>query len=128
MKIKPHTIGLVCKNLAASVAFYRLLGFNIPEPEPNEPHVEYEAENGWVFGFDAENNVKALDPNWHETKGGRLSLQFECENTQTLDEIYITLIKAGYEGYKEPWDAFWGQRFGRVLDPDGNIISFFCNL
>jgi len=29
---------------------------------------------------------------------------------------------------KEPWDAFWGQRYALVEDPDGAHVSIFCPL
>jgi uncharacterized glyoxalase superfamily protein PhnB len=28
----------------------------------------------------------------------------------------------------EPWDAFWGQRYAVVHDPDGNGVDLFCPL
>ena len=31
----------------------------------------------------------------------------------------IAIIGAGYAGDKEPWDAFWGQRYDPLLDPAG---------
>lgn len=37
-------------------------------------------------------------------------------------------MRAGYRGHKEPWDAFWGQRYAIVNDPDGNHISLFAPL
>jgi uncharacterized glyoxalase superfamily protein PhnB len=27
-----------------------------------------------------------------------------------------------------PWDAFWGQRYATVLDPDGNSVDLFAAL
>ena len=33
---------------------------------------------------------------------------------------------AGYEGHKEPWDAFWGHRYAIVHDPDGNGVDLFA--
>ena len=128
MKIKPHTIGLVCNNLAESLKFYRLLGLDIPDPEEGETHVEFQAENGWVFGFDAEETVAQHDPKWNPAKGSRMGLQFECESTEVLNHTFEKIVSAGYLVYAEPWDAFWGQRFARVLDPDGNIVNFFAEL
>ena len=29
------------------------------------------------------------------------------------------VVAAGFEGEKEPWDAFWGQRYAQLRDPDG---------
>ena len=36
--------------------------------------------------------------------------------------------RAGYDGHKEPWDAFWGQRYAQLRDPDGNDVSLFAPL
>jgi hypothetical protein len=33
-----------------------------------------------------------------------------------------------YEGYREPWDAFCGQRYAMVKDPDGNPVDLFASL
>ena len=27
-----------------------------------------------------------------------------------------------------PWDAFWGQRYAQVKDPDGNVVDLFAPL
>jgi uncharacterized glyoxalase superfamily protein PhnB len=35
------------------------------------------------------------------------------------------LLSLGYEGDKPPWDAFWGQRYAIVRDPDGNTVDLF---
>ncbi len=34
----------------------------------------------------------------------------------------------GTEGHKEPWDAFWGQRYAQAKDPDGNVVDLFAPL
>lgn len=31
-------------------------------------------------------------------------------------------------GHKAPWDAFWGQRYAVVVDPDGNLVDLFADL
>lgn len=33
----------------------------------------------------------------------------------------------GYEIFREPWQAFWGQYYAIIKDPDGNLLSLFCN-
>lgn len=40
----------------------------------------------------------------------------------------LDAITRGGTGVKEPWDAFWGQRYCSVMDPDGNQIDIFANL
>ena len=29
---------------------------------------------------------------------------------------------------KQPWNAFWGQRYAQVADPDGNLVDLFAAL
>jgi uncharacterized glyoxalase superfamily protein PhnB len=41
--------------------------------------------------------------------------------------VYREVVDSGFESEREPWDAFWGQRFAIVKDPDGNVVSFYCN-
>jgi uncharacterized glyoxalase superfamily protein PhnB len=45
-----------------------------------------------------------------------------------VDRLYGALVDAGYEGHLEPWDAFWGQRYATVRDPDGNGVDLFAPL
>ena len=45
-----------------------------------------------------------------------------------MDATYARLVEAGYEGKKAPFDAFWGQRYANVVDPDGNVVDLFAAL
>jgi uncharacterized glyoxalase superfamily protein PhnB len=45
-----------------------------------------------------------------------------------VDETYARVTEAGFRGAKEPWDAFWGQRYAMLLDPDGVEISLYAAL
>jgi uncharacterized glyoxalase superfamily protein PhnB len=42
--------------------------------------------------------------------------------------VYGQLVDAGYEPHLEPWNAFWGQRYAVVNDPDGNAVDLFAAL
>jgi len=37
-------------------------------------------------------------------------------------------LDAKFISVKEPWDAFWRQRYSCVQDPDGNQIDIFADL
>jgi uncharacterized glyoxalase superfamily protein PhnB len=126
---KLHTIGIVVKDMPRSIAFYRLLGLLIPEGEEHAPHVEYENASGYSIGFDTEDAVKERDDKWHEPSGsGRVNLQFELKTPRQVDDVYARVVAAGAGIYMAPWDAFWGQRFARETDPDGNVVSLFAEL
>lgn len=124
-----HTVGLVVKNMARTLAFYRTLGLHIPPEEDYAPHVEFTGAGGLVMGFDTEEAVLRTDPNWRASQGGqRVNLQFDLGEAFAVDATYAKLVKGGAGEYAAPWDAFWGQRFGRVTDPDGNVVSLFAEL
>ena len=43
-----------------------------------------------------------------------------------MNATYARLLGAGYEGKKAPYDAFWGQRYADLVDPDGNVVHLFA--
>ena len=38
------------------------------------------------------------------------------------------MVAAGFEGHLEPWDAFWGQRYATLRDPDGIGVDLYAAL
>ncbi|MGX1542080.1 VOC family protein [Streptomyces adustus] len=122
-------IGLVVSDMAASVAFYRRLGFTIPDGAEREPHVEIELPGGLRLLLDTEDIVRSFRPQWRAPSGeGRAALALRCEGPGEVDSVYEELVGAGYHGELKPWDAFWGQRYAVVLDPDGNGVDLFAPL
>ncbi|GAA3932774.1 VOC family protein [Streptomyces gulbargensis] len=122
-------IGLVVSDMAASLAFYRRLGLDVPEGAESAPHVEVGLAGGLRVAWDTEETVRAFDPGWSRPTGGhRVELAFRCGTPGEVDALYAELTGAGYGGHLEPWDAFWGQRYAVVLDPDGAGVSLFADL
>ncbi len=122
-------IGIVVADMAKSLAFYRRLGLDIPESADNEPHVEITLRGGLRLAWDSVETVRMFDPDWTAPSGSaRTGLAFLCDDPAEVDRVYRDLTQAGYEGHREPWDAFWGQRYAVVLDPDGNGADLFAPL
>ncbi|MFI6147647.1 VOC family protein [Streptomyces sp. NPDC051109] len=120
-------IGLVVSDMAASLAFYRRLGLDVPAGAEEQPHVEAVLPGGLRIGWDTEEVIRSFDPSWTRPSGGdRLGLAFQCGSPAEVDAVYAELTDAGYEGHLKPWDAFWGQRYAVVLDPDGCGVSLFA--
>ena len=128
MAIQPDMIGIVVSEMASAMQFYRLLGLNIPEDAGNEPHVEVIAPNGYRIAWDTEELIRGLYPDWVKPVGQRLTLAFKLDDPSEVDALYQSIVDAGYQGYKEPWYAFWGQRYAVVADPDGTLIDLFAPL
>ncbi len=72
--------------------------------------------------------LQQLDPHWQPPTGHPLALAFHCGSAGGVDETYAAILAAGFAGKSEPWDAFWGQRYARVVDPDGNAVDLFAPL
>lgn len=125
MTIKLDMIGIVVANMKASLDFYRLLGLDIPESANNEQHVEI-AQGGCRLAFDPMEVAKEVYGEWEKPAGHRIELAFLCDTRDALNALYEKIVDKGYVGYREPWDAFWGQRYAIVQDPDGNRISLFA--
>ena len=125
-----EVIGLVVRDLEASLAFYRRLGLEIPEnPDPNgHGHVEATLPGGMRIAWDTYEVMKSFDPEWSEPTGSRMSLAFRADSPAQVDQLYAELVGAGYEGHLEPFDAFWGQRYATLRDPDGNPVDLFAPL
>lgn len=128
MSIQLDTIGLVVRDMGRALDFYRLLGLSVPPGQADEAHVELRTPGGPTLGFDTEAMVQQLDPRWQAPSGERLGLQFKCDSPADVDATHARLLAAGHGSYQEPWDAFWGQRFARVVDPDGNVVNLFAEL
>ena len=122
-----NAIGIAVSDMAASIRFYRLLGLDVPET-PGEGHVDTFLPNGVRFMLDSEDVVRSFRPDWQRDAGNQLSLAFECESPAEVDEVYALVTAAGFHGEKEPWDAFWGQRYAQLQDPDGVPVDLYAAL
>jgi catechol 2,3-dioxygenase-like lactoylglutathione lyase family enzyme len=128
MPILPDMIGIVVSDVPRAVRFYRLLGLAFADPKPGEDYVEVKTPNGYRISLNAERMVKELTPDWVKPTGQRLELAFLCDSPAHVDATYTALVGAGHAGVKPPWDAFWGQRYAVVSDPDGTHVSLFAPL
>ena len=121
-----NAIGIVSSDLAASITFYRLLGVDFPEE--GEGHIEATLPSGARFMLDSEDVVKSFRPDWTREVGNQLALAFQCASPAEVDELYARAKDARFNAEKEPWDAFWGQRYAQLRDPDGVPVDLFAPL
>jgi catechol 2,3-dioxygenase-like lactoylglutathione lyase family enzyme len=99
-----NAIGIVVSDMARSIRFYRLLGLDVPET-PDEGRFR---------------------PDWSRETGNQLGLALECASPSEVDEVYARVTADGFHGEKEPWDAFWGQRYAQLRDPDGVPVDLYA--
>lgn len=122
-------IGLVVADMPASLSFYRSLGLDIPSSSDTEPHVEVVLPGGIRLAWDTIDVIRSFDPDWQPASGGPgISTAFLVDSPGEVDSIHAAAVTAGYGVHKAPWDAFWGQRYATLIDPDGNHVDVFAPL
>ena len=121
-----NAIGIVSSDVARSIAFYRLLGVDFPED--GEGHIEATLPSGVRLMLDEEEVIRGFRPDWTRETGNQLALAFECSSPDEVNELYERVKAAGFDTEKEPWDAFWGQRYAQLRDPDGVPVDLFVRL
>ena len=121
-----EALGVVVSDMGRSVEVYRRLGLEFPDGAESEGHVEAQLPGGLRFMLDSEETIASFDSGWKRNTGNTLA--FACDSPADVDRVYAELTGAGYEGHKEPWDAFWGQRYAQLRDPDGHGVDLFAPL
>jgi uncharacterized glyoxalase superfamily protein PhnB len=122
-----NALGIVTSDMGTSIRFYRLLGLDVPET-PDEGHVDAFLPNGVRFMLDSEETVRSFRPDWTRETGNQVGLALECESPAEVDDAYARVVGVGFHGEKEPWDAFWGQRYAQLRDPDGVPVDLYASL
>jgi uncharacterized glyoxalase superfamily protein PhnB len=120
---------VIVSDMPKAIEFYRRLGLQFPaDPDPmGHGHAEAMLPEGLRFTLDTEESIRSFDPAWSPPSGGhRVAVAFRCDSPDDVDRVFRELTDAGAQGHKEPWDAFWGQRYAQVMDPDGSVIDLYA--
>jgi len=129
---KLDAVGIVVTDLARAVKFYRLLGvpFEAGAETSEHGHTEARLDGGVRLLLDTEEGMQSFDPSWKRAPSGSpgTNVAFGCESPAAVDELYARALSAGGHAHRAPWDAFWGQRYAQLRDPDGNAVDLYANL
>ena len=123
----PDQFNIVVKDMEAAVRFYRRLGLDIADTEPEfqDHHRNASGTGGIRIDSDSVDFARHWNKGW---KGGMGVLEFRVESRRRVDEIFSDLVSGGYRAQQEPYDAFFGARFAVVEDPDGNAVGIMSPL
>jgi catechol 2,3-dioxygenase-like lactoylglutathione lyase family enzyme len=120
-------VGIICADLAKSRRFYGLLGLEFPDKD--DDHIEATAPGGLRVMLDKLELIRSLDPEWVPPVGHRMSLAFRCDSPDDVNRTFARVVQSGFRSKDTaPYDAFWGQRYASVFDPDGNVVDLFADL
>ncbi len=118
-------IGVVAKDMASTLARYRLLGLAIPEEADAQDHIEVQVVDGFQIVFDTVEVVER-STTYQLPSGGRgVGFAFRCANPAEVDGLFKKIGESGYETKQSPFDAFWGLRYATVLDPNCIPVSLY---
>lgn len=127
MELILNQLNVVAQDFDATIEFYRRLGINVtivPESPEGIRHARATLPNGIRLEFDNLTLAQAYNAAWRRAEGSsRAVIGFMLPTRQAVDQRYADLVSAGYVGRQPPYDAFWGQRYAIVSDPDGNDVG-----
>lgn len=122
-------IAAVVEDMARTLDFYRLLGFDIPSAADTSGYVSIDLGDTMHLTWNTEAVERSINPGWERpTAPGRMGITLRCARPAEVDAVFHTIVAAGHTGVLEPFDAPWGARHCRVLDPDGNAVDLFAPL
>ncbi len=128
MTIIPHTIDIGVADMAESLRFFRRLGLDAPDHSDGLEQAQIATAGGATIGLILEAMMRDHSPDWPTPVGQRVTFSCRCDSPQDLDAACARMEAAGFAGLRAPWDAFWGQRYAFLRDPDGNRIDLFTPL
>jgi PhnB protein len=128
--VTPH---LVVNDGNAAIEFYKkALGASVAMRMPAQDgkrlmHSEIHVNGARIFVMDdfpeqrcSEGMMDAVFPP-DRIKGTSVTIHLEVDN---CDAAVKRAAEAGATVTMPPWDAFWGARYGRIIDPFGHSWSF----
>ena len=106
-------ITLVTADMAASVAFYGVLGSEVVFGGVEASFTTLKLNDGQFLNLQ-------FDPTWvrPECIWGRFILWVD-----NVDSVYDAFVAAGFAPLMAPSDAVWGERYFHILDPAGHEVS-----
>lgn len=126
--MKISAVGVSSKDIKKTVEFYTMLGFDFSEADLTQDHVEPKTPEGSArLMIDSDKMIEDIIGEV-PVQGNHSTFAIEYESAEELNEVADKLKEAGFGFKKEPWDAFWGQRYAIVSDPDGCLIDLFARL
>lgn len=120
--------GVVVEDMAEAIRFYTLLGLEIDETPSDTSHIDIDLGGGIRLMLDSADLVRSMGE-WESPSGGhRVALAFRCTDPAEVDATHAMIVDAGFGSIAQPFDAFWGQRYATVSDPDGNPVDLYAAL
>jgi len=116
-----HTVtpGLTCKNAAEAIELYKkafgaIERSRMASPDGGIMHAELQIGDSMLFLADEFPGMSAAPA------AGALPSQSLYVYVEDIDAVFSQSVAAGCHAAMPPADMFWGDRFGKVIDPFGH--------
>ena len=122
-------VNLFVADMDASVAFYRLLELDVPDPfewpaGSGAQHVEIHTNDDCYLALDNHPQARIWNNQFDPDRGqGNAVVGLLVDSREDVDRLYRKVLAAGWAVGQDPYDAFWGSRYAIVIDPDGNQVG-----
>ena len=124
-----NAVGILCADLEASLGFYRALGVPFGDYDPAEGHYSAELGGGFRLMLDSHDVARSFIEDFRPPSGNDLmGLAVEFDSPNEVDRAFRAAVAGGSAVVREPFDAFWGQRYATIADPDGNQVDLYAEL
>lgn len=122
-----NAVGVSSNNIDKSVGFYRLLGFEFAPYASEDRHVESVNNQSAKLMIDHVTMVEEI-LGAKPAPSNHANFAIQYDTPAELNLVVDKLQEAGYAMMKPAWDAFWGQRYVVVKDPDGYMVDLYAYL
>jgi predicted lactoylglutathione lyase len=121
MEIQLSMVLLEVRDLQSSIAFYRRLGLDVPDPAADRPVVVHRMGSG-VSLLLTTSFASRYDPGFERpTRGYQQLLEFYVGEDAEVRRVWSSLTDAGYHGRMAP-TLTAGPFAAMIDDPDGNVV------
>ncbi|GAA3871300.1 VOC family protein [Celeribacter arenosi] len=123
-------VAVSATDIERSIAFYALLGFDFDGEGAfkSDEHVEPVRVTGEPrLMIDAAELMEKLTGERPHAPNHSVFAML-CDTPAEVDRVVRDVSAQGHAVLTAPWDAFWGQRYATVADPDGYRIDLFAPL
>jgi catechol 2,3-dioxygenase-like lactoylglutathione lyase family enzyme len=126
--MKIDAVAVSTSNMQRSIAFYTMLGFDFSDSKGDEDHVEPITPVGSArLMIDKKAVIEGI-MGAPPKPGNHSNFAIQFDSSDEIDTICANLKEAGFSVVKEPWDAFWGQHYAIVQDPDAYLVDLYAAL
>lgn len=123
-----NALAVASSDIPKTVEFYSLLGFKFKDVKADADHVDSVHEDGETrLMIDSVTLMISLIGEVPRP-ANHSAFAIECDSPEQVNQAAKAIADAGFTVNKEPWDAFWGQRYCVVQDPDGYLIDLYAGL